>query len=170
MDTVLDTLLASLLEVVPYEAASVILTEGDCLYVARTSAKTVQMLEGQRNTFLERVRVARESVFVPDTTGEKGWEDAGVLQGVRSWICVPLVASTERPSSERVLGLLSVGHSRPRAFTAEHFRVAESLAISAAVAIQNARLYERAEIYAAELEALIGKQGQWQARKTRGDA
>ena len=93
-----------------------------------------------------------------------------VLQGVRSWICVPLVASTERPPSERVLGLLSVGHSRPCAFTTEHFRVAQSLAISAAVAIQNARLYERAEIYAAELEAMIGKQGQWQARKAKGDA
>jgi PAS domain S-box-containing protein len=170
MDTVLDTLLASLFEVVPYDTASVILTEGDALYVARTSAKTVQMLEGQRNTFLERVRVARESVFVPDTAQESDWEDAGVLQGVRSWICVPLTASTERPSSERVLGLLSVGHSRPRAFTAEHFRVAQSLAISAAVAIQNARLYERAEIYAAELEALIGKQGQWQERKAKGDA
>jgi len=38
------------------------------------------------------------------------------------------------------------------------------------VAIQNARVYERAEIYAAELEALIGKQGQWQARKAKGDA
>jgi|HubBroStandDraft_2_1064218.scaffolds.fasta_scaffold00184_20 PAS domain S-box-containing protein len=170
MDTVLDTLMASLLDVVPYEAASVILTEGDCLYVARTSAKTVQMLEGQRNTFLERVRIVRKSVFVPDTVEETGWEDTGILQGVRSWICVPLIASTERPSSERVLGLLSVGHSRPGAFTAEHFRVAESLAISAAVAIQNARLYERAEIYAAELEALIGKQGQWQTRKAKGDA
>jgi PAS domain S-box-containing protein len=170
MDTVLDTLLASLLDIVPYEAASVILTEDDCLYVARTSAKTVQMLEGQRNTFLERVRVARKSVFVLDTAEEKDWEDAGVLQGVRSWICVPLIASTERPSTERVLGLLSLGHTRPGAFTAEHFRVTQSLAISAAVAIQNARLYERAEIYAAELEALIGKQGQWQARKAKGDA
>jgi transcriptional regulator with GAF, ATPase, and Fis domain len=170
MDAVLDTLLASLLEVVPYDSASVILTEDDCLYVARTSAKTVQMLQGQRNTFLERVRVARKSAFVPDTAQQADWEDAGTLRDVRSWICVPLIASTERPASERVLGLLSVGHSRPSAFTPEHFRVAQSLAISAAVAIQNARLYERAEIYAAELEAIIGKHGQWQARKAKGDA
>jgi PAS domain S-box-containing protein len=169
MDTVLDTLLASLFEVVPYDAASVILTEGDCLYVARTSAKTVQMLEGERNTFLERVRIARESVFVPDTSREADWEDAGILRDVRSWICVPLIGSTDRTTSERVLGLLSVGHSRSGAFTAEHFRVAQSLAISAAVAIQNARLYERAEIYAAELEAMIGKQGQWQVGKAKAD-
>jgi PAS domain S-box-containing protein len=167
MDRVLDTLLASLSEVVPYDSASVILTEGDSLSVARTSAKTVQMLEGQRNTFLERVLVAKKSIFISDTAHEADWEDAGVLQGVRSWICVPLVASTERPVSERVLGLLSVGHSRPCAFSAEHFRVAQSLAISAAVAIQNARLYERAEIYAAELEAMVGKQGQRNTRKAQ---
>jgi PAS domain S-box-containing protein len=170
MDKVLDTLLASLFEVVPYDAASVILTEGNCLYVARTSAKTVQMLEGQRNTFLERVRIARTSVFIPDTSEEADWEDAGAVRGVRSWICVPLIGSTERSKSQHVLGLLSVAHSRPGAFTAEHYRVAQSLAVSAAVAIQNARLYERAEIYAAELEALIGRQGQWQARKAKGDA
>jgi PAS domain S-box-containing protein len=170
MDAVLDALLACLFEVVPYEMASVILTEGECLYVARTSAKTVQMLEGEQNTFLERVRIARKSVFVADTAQMTDWEDAGALLGVRSWICVPLLATTERLKSEHVLGLLSVGHSSPRALTSEHFHVAESFAISAAVAIQNARLYERAEIYAAELEARIGKQGEWQARKVITDA
>lgn len=71
MDMVLDTLMASLLEVVPYESASVILTEDDCLYVARTPAKTVQMLEGQQNTLLERVRVARKCVFVPDSRRDR---------------------------------------------------------------------------------------------------
>ena len=37
-------------------------------------------------------------------------------------------------------------------FSAEHLRLAKSLAIPATVAIQNARTHERAEIYAAELE------------------
>jgi hypothetical protein len=40
-------------------------------------------------------------------------------------------------------------------FTREHLRLAKSLALSAAVAIQNARLYERAEIYASELELQV---------------
>jgi PAS domain S-box-containing protein len=51
-----------------------------------------------------------------------------------------------------VLGLLCLGDSRAYVFTQEHLRLAKSLAIPAAVAIQNARLYERAEIYGAELE------------------
>ena len=49
-------------------------------------------------------------------------------------------------------GLLALGHGTPRIFTEEHLRLAKSLAVPAAVAIQNARLYERAEIYGAELE------------------
>ena len=65
---------------------------------------------------------------------------------MQSWLCVPLIAS------QQVLGILSLGDARARAFTHEHLRLAKSLAIPAAVAIQNARLYERAEIYGAELE------------------
>jgi PAS domain S-box-containing protein len=51
-----------------------------------------------------------------------------------------------------VLGVLSLGDMRAHTFTQEHLRLAKSLAIPAAVAIQNARLYERAEIYGVELE------------------
>jgi GAF domain-containing protein len=50
------------------------------------------------------------------------------------------------------LGFLSVGHMEPNHFTQEHLRSAELLAIPAAVAIQNARLYSTAEIYGSELE------------------
>src|SRR5208337_4258147 len=65
---------------------------------------------------------------------------------LRSWLCVPLMAS------QQVLGFLSLGHTREGAFLPEHLRLAKSLAIPAAVAVQNARLYERAEIYGTELE------------------
>jgi GAF domain-containing protein len=58
-------------------------------------------------------------------------------------------------ASGEVLGVLSVGSSDAHKFTAEHFRLAKSLAIPAAVAIRNARLYERAEIYAAELQCRL---------------
>jgi GAF domain-containing protein len=44
------------------------------------------------------------------------------------------------------------GDSHAQAFTQKHLRLAKSLAIPAAVAIQNARLYEQAEIFRAELE------------------
>jgi PAS domain S-box-containing protein len=50
------------------------------------------------------------------------------------------------------LGLLSVGHTQPNTFTQDHLRRTQLLAIPAAAAIQNSRLYERAEIYGSELQ------------------
>lgn len=55
-------------------------------------------------------------------------------------------------ASDEFLGFLSVGHLEPNHFTPDHLRRAELLAIPAAVAIQNARLFSTAEIYGSELE------------------
>jgi GAF domain-containing protein len=51
-----------------------------------------------------------------------------------------------------IIGILSLCAYQPAAFTTEHLRLARNLAISAAVAIQNARVHERAAIYASVLE------------------
>lgn len=59
---------------------------------------------------------------------------------------------TTLPRKTRLRKLLSLGDTHVQAFTQEHLRLAKSLAIPAAVAIQNARLYEQAEIFRAELE------------------
>jgi PAS domain S-box-containing protein len=155
MDAVLDTLLRCLLEIVPYDSASVILSEPESrLFVAREAPpapahRPVLTLDAAENVFLQRVLLARKSVFVSDTREETEWTAIKPLAHVRSWLCVPLVAS------DQVLGLLSIGNSRPRTFTTEHFRLAKSLAIPAAVAIHNARLYEWAEIYAEERQQLL---------------
>ncbi len=156
MDVVLDTLLACVLDIIPYERASVILTETDGrLFVARESpaarARGVVTLEASENVFFERVLVERRSVHVSDTREENDWRNTKALVKVRDWIAVPLVVG------DSVLGLLSIGESRPRSFTTEHFRLAKSLAIPAAVAIHNARLYEWAQIYAAERASLLRK-------------
>jgi PAS domain S-box-containing protein len=152
MDTLLDTLLETLLQVIPYDQASVMLAESDLrLMVAREAPrrpprKAILTLDARDNHFLEDVLIARKSVFLEDSLQEPQWRQIPALAGIRSWICVPLVAS------DHIMGLLSLGSGEPARFTREHLRLAKSLALSAAVAIQNARLYERAEIYASELE------------------
>lgn len=84
--------------------------------------------------------------MIPDTRNEKEWQTFEGHKQFRSWLCVPLVASDE------LLGFLSVGHLEPNHFTEDHLRRAELLAIPAAAALQNARLYSTAEIYGSELE------------------
>jgi PAS domain S-box-containing protein len=155
MDAVLDTLLQSLVHIVPYDSASVILTEADGrLFVARESPpapanRPIVTMETTQNAFLQRVLLMRKSVHLADTREEADWRESKALANIRGWMAVPLVVS------DSVLGLLSIGSSRPRTFTTEHFRLAKSLAIPAAVAIHNARLYEWAEIYAVERQQLL---------------
>jgi PAS domain S-box-containing protein len=156
MDVVLDTLLACVFDLIPYERASVIMAETDGrLFVARESPaarnRSVVTLEASENAFLQRVLIERRSVQLHDTHDESEWRDTKALAKLRSWIAVPLVVG------DSVLGLLSIGAPHPRSFTPEHFRLAKSLAIPAAVAIHNARLYEWAQIYATERESLLKK-------------
>ena len=101
-----------------------------------------------------QVLATRTPLLVLDTAREADWQSCKGYAHMRSWLAVPLIAS------QRVLGLLSLGDASANAFTHEHVRLAKSLAIPAAVAIQNARLYERAEIYGAELEQRLEDLGQ----------
>lgn len=156
MDYVLDTLLQSLLKLIPCESARVLLLETDTrLFLARElqhyeanrrPQKCPPTCDATDSRFLMQVLTSRTSLLIPNTSEENAWEEFKGNSHFRSWLCVPLIAS------QNVLGLLSLGDSCARAFTPEHLRLAKSLAIPAAVAIQNARLYERAEIYGAELE------------------
>jgi PAS domain S-box-containing protein len=160
MDYVLDTLLQSLLKLVPCESARVLLVETDThLFLAREMRhpessrrlpKCPATFDATGNRFLMQVLATKAAVLIPDSSTEPEWQSFKGYSYMRSWLCVPLIASG------RVLGLLSLGDARPQAFSHDHLRLAKSLAIPAAVAIQNARLYQRAEIYGAELEQRLG--------------
>ncbi len=159
MDFVMDALLRSLAELVPYTCARVLVPEGgphwlalgEKLYPepANKSFRSPLTLIADKSPFLQRISVEQKSVLIADTNQEEGWQTFKGHKQFRSWLCVPLVASGE------FLGFLSVGHTDPKLFTQEHLRRAQLLAIPAAAAIQNARLYETARIYGSELEKRI---------------
>jgi PAS domain S-box-containing protein len=156
MDRVLDTLLESVLKLIPCEFARILLVEtGTRLFLEREIQQTgtdrhppkcPNTLDAKDSRFLMQVLATKNAVLISDTNEEPQWSDFKGHAHMRSWLCVPLVAS------QQVLGFLSLGDTQPRTFTPDHVRLARSLAIPGAVAIQNARLYERAEIYGAELE------------------
>jgi PAS domain S-box-containing protein len=156
MDTVLDTLLQSLLELVPYESAQILLHESDSrLFLAREAphhdapkqvAKTPLTFNAADFPLLQAVLINQSGFLLSDTQREEGWRALEGSSHLRSWLCVPLVAS------HQTLGLLSLDHSALGSFTQEHLRLAKCLAIPAAAAIQNARLYECAKIFGTELK------------------
>jgi PAS domain S-box-containing protein len=152
MDSVLDTLLQCISELVPFDMATVLFVEdASNLMVAREAprveARRIGLtFEASANVFLERILFEQRSILLRDVTQETEWRDIRPLDRVQSWLGVPLMAAGN------VLGILSLGAQAPNVFAPEHLRLAKSLAVAAAVAIKNARIHERAEIYAAELE------------------
>jgi PAS domain S-box-containing protein len=159
MDFVLDALLESLAALVPYTCARVLIPEGGPHVLALGEKRSPQnpgpldeyplTLNADESNFLRRILSSQTSVLIPDTKQEESWSTFRGHADQRSWLSVPLVASGQ------YLGFLSVGHSEPGRFTEDHLRRAELLAIPAAAAIQNSRLYERAAIYGEELERRV---------------
>lgn len=159
MDYVMDTLLRSLAELVPYSCARVLVPEGGpwvqalgekfCPEPAKRSPGFPLHLNTDESPFLRRIVSEQKSVLTSDTKLEPEWPTFKGHKNLRSWLSVPLIAS------EQYLGFLSIGHGEPNRFTEEHRRRAQLLAIPAAAAIQNARLYQTAQIYGSELEKRI---------------
>src|SRR5882762_4725942 len=156
MDFVMDALLRSLEELVPYTCARVLIPEGgphvlalgerSCPETPKQSPRAPLTIVADESSFLHRVLTERKSVLISDTKTHEGWQNFKGHKHFRSWLSVPLVSTGD------YLGLLSIGHSDPNCFTEDHLRRARLLAIPAAAAIQNARLYETARIYGETLE------------------
>jgi PAS domain S-box-containing protein len=152
MDSVLDTLLQCISELIPFDVATVLFVEdASSLMVAREAPRVAPRriglsINASEIVFLEKILFEQKSMILRDVTQVKGWRDVPPLDRIKSWLGVPLIAAGS------VLGILSLGAHVPDVFAPEHLRLAKSLALAAAVAINNARVHERAEIYAAELE------------------
>jgi PAS domain S-box-containing protein len=158
MDSVLDTLLHCISELVPFDKATVLFAEdGANLMIARESPRNVPKrigltLNAAESILFQRILFEQQSILLLEGAKHSEWREIPPFAGARSWLGVPLVAGGH------VLGILSLGAKAPSVFTPEHLRLAKSLAVPAAVAIQNARTHERAEIYAAELELRLRQQ------------
>lgn len=160
MDFVMNALLRSLEELIPYTCARVLVPEGGPHVLALGERQTPDLpktspkyrpgypltLTADESPFLKRMLEERTSVLIADTICEKEWQTFKGHTHLRSWLSVPLLASGE------YLGFLSIGHTNPNRYTPEHLRRAEMLSIPAAAAIQNARLFAQADIYASELQ------------------
>lgn len=156
MDCVMDALLGSLAELVPFTCARVLAPDGGPHVLAlgeqflpsrkKDACSFPLAFSAEESPFLRRILTERRSVLIPDSRLEPDWPSFKGHCEFRSWLSVPLVTSKE------YLGFLSAGHEEPNHFTPDHLRQAQLLAVPAAAAIQNARLFATADIYGSELE------------------
>jgi len=79
----------------------------------------------------------RTSVLIADTSLERSWKHN---RSVGCWIGIPMLNKGE------VMGVLNIDSKTPRFYTERHIRIASIFADQAAIAIENARLYGKAQL------------------------
>jgi two-component system, NtrC family, sensor histidine kinase KinB len=94
----------------------------------------------------------RQPVWVPDTSRDERWlrrpDDAIDKSGAKAALCVPLKAR------ERLVGVLTLVHPEPGAYTKEHFNLMQAIADQSGIAVLNARLYAESQRQARVMTAL----------------
>jgi len=158
LDTALNTLLDYLRQLVPYDSASIMLLETESRLAVRamrgyehwTDSDVIRNItfDVRTNPIYNAMLTTRQSVLIPDTQQNPEWEWRDGGKHVRNWLGVPLIASGN------VIGIYSMDKTQPGFFTEEHQRLAETLTAQAAVAIQNAWLFDQVRAGRERLQAL----------------
>ncbi len=145
----LPVILEQLARVVDYDSSSVMLISDNTLEMV---AQRGPVPEGQPPTHLQiadllhmrEVIQNRTPVIVSDTSTDPLWSNWPESEYVRCWLGVPLVAQ------DQVIGVLNLNKGQPGVYNQRDAKLAAAFADQAAVAIENSRLYERAQQELAE--------------------
>jgi PAS domain S-box-containing protein len=150
---VLGFILDQLARVVAYDSASVMLASGETLDIVAQRGFRPQG-QFRRSIPLETLLHVREvleqchPVIIPDTGSDSRWRIWPETDYIRCWLGVPLVVR------ENVIGLLNLDRMQPGFYTVHDAEVAMAFASHAAIAIENARLLDRATKHREELQRL----------------
>jgi signal transduction histidine kinase/tetratricopeptide (TPR) repeat protein len=155
MKEVPGLVLDQLAEVVPYERGAIWLQQMDHLISVaqrgfpddeRVRDMQIPVREGD---VYRQVVESRRPVLVSDVTREEGWRQVEWLPLNESWMGVPLI------TKDRVIGMISLTRNGIDAFTQLDAGRATSFAIHAAIALENASLYEAITRFKEDLERKV---------------
>lgn len=143
-EQVLRIILEQLARVVEYDGASVMLVSNNALEIVayrRSTPGPIHIEPLQINTLphVQELFNHRTPVIIPDTLTDPRWVQLSGTEYVRCWLGVPLVVQN------RVIGLLNVNKTQPGFYTALDAELSKALADHAAIAVENAQLFEQAQ-------------------------
>jgi PAS domain S-box-containing protein len=156
-EEVLDQMLVIVTRLVPNDAVSLIALEDTVGRVIRWSGYTSpgqeEALRGMTLPLaqigsLRRIVETGEPLVIADTAVDPLWVHLPLAAWIRSHIGVPIRAKGH------ILGVLTVDSMTPNFFTAEHARKLLAFAAQAAIALENAQLFEQTQQRVKELALL----------------
>jgi diguanylate cyclase (GGDEF)-like protein/PAS domain S-box-containing protein len=144
---VLRRILVTLKKVLEYNSATLYLKIGETVKIvaARGFENTSRLIDRTfpvDNVLLSEIQHMNEPLILVDAQADPrfiGWEGA---QNVRGWMGVPLIRHGQ------FIGFMTIDNHKMGAYSKEEAAIAQTFADEAAIVIENARLYERAQILA----------------------
>ncbi len=148
LQRIFEVILSELKQVVPYDSASIQELQGDFLKIIGgagfsnlTELIGIKFDPRQKDNPNGIVVKSRKPLFIKDVYGSYPAFFSGphAETHIRSWLGVPLLFG------DRMLGMIAIDKQVPDFFTPEHVRLALAFAAQAAIAIENARLFAKAQ-------------------------
>jgi diguanylate cyclase (GGDEF)-like protein/PAS domain S-box-containing protein len=150
-DEVLDRLLPQIKRILPFDCGVLMLVTGKEAHMARAigyeqvySPEVLQNVLDQifdidKTENIRQVIQTRGPVIIPDVKEFSDWVPVEGVTNLRSWAGVPIMAKGE------VLAIYSLEKIEPNFYQEEHIQILTAFAAQAALALQNAQLYAKAQ-------------------------
>ncbi|NTU78112.1 MAG: GAF domain-containing protein, partial [Chloroflexales bacterium] len=149
LDSILETLLDVLQQLIPYDSANIMLPDGASGFRVRhwrgyerwtdPALLTTLVFDPTQKPLIHAIVTTQRSVLVLDTHQEPSWTPMLGPDHIHCWLGVPLIAGNT------VVGIYSIDRQRPNSITEADVRLAETLAATAATAIERAQLFAQVQ-------------------------
>jgi diguanylate cyclase (GGDEF)-like protein len=149
---VLKLILEQLARVVQYDSASVMLVTGQKLQIVAARGFD---LEQRKSLAIESLKHLQEVIdshsyqIIPDTLLDPRWIELDQRSAIRCWLGVPLIFQG------RVIGVLNLDKDQPGYYSGNEAKQTAAYANQAAIAIENAHMYEVEHRRAQLIETLL---------------
>lgn len=158
IEEVPQQILEQLHHVLPYERGSLMMEE-----VGRTTRVMAQhgfpddprvqqlRVEITEGGVYDQISHSGEPILLDDVTKSEGWVQVDWLPLNHSWMGVPLF------SKNKVIGMLSLTRQEVAAFSQDDMILASTFAMQAAIALENARLYDELTRFNELMERMVSQ-------------
>jgi CRP-like cAMP-binding protein len=154
LSQILTLILEYLSKLVSYHRAAVLVQNGDELEIvaargfpAELSLLQIRVLVKENDVF-QQIRRSQQPLSIPDLLQRPEWQYVEGLPRASAWLGVPLIRFNQ------VIGMLSLIRETAVAFTDRDINLAATFTGQAAIALENARLYDRIARFTQQLEGI----------------
>ena len=138
-DKLFETIFSSLSKLIGYDSASIeVINQGYFEIIAGRNIPT-ELIGRKYISDLEKWGDSyslRQPVIIPDVQQDARFEKFEETSYIRGWMEIPLFIN------EKIIGFLNLDSQTPGFFTEEHASIAQTFANQAAIALENARLFD----------------------------